>query len=99
MIVKWLEEAYTDLDQIFDYILERNPEAALKVSEVIRHQVGILADHPQLGRTGRVRGTRELIITSLPYIAAYYIKEQEVRILAVLHTSRQWPQTFKMEQD
>ena len=60
MIVQWLEEAFADLDQIFDYILERNPEAALKVYGAIRHQVGILAEHPQLGRTGRVRGTREL---------------------------------------
>ena len=97
MIVKWLEEAYADLDQIFDYILERNPEAALKVSGAIRHQVGMLADHPQIGRTGRVRGTRELVITDLPYIAAYYIKGQEVRILAVLHTSRKWPQSFNLE--
>jgi toxin ParE1/3/4 len=97
MIVKWLDEAFADLDQIFDYILERNPEAALKVSEAIRHQVGMLADHPQIGRTGRVRGTRELVITDLPYIAAYYIKEQEVRILAVLHTSRKWPQSFNLE--
>jgi addiction module RelE/StbE family toxin len=97
MIVKWLVQAFTDLDQIFDYILERNPQAALKVYEAIRHQVGTLADHPQLGRTGRVRGTRELVITGLPYIVAYYIKGQEVRILTVLHTSRKWPQAFEME--
>jgi toxin ParE1/3/4 len=97
MMVQWLDEAFADLDRIFDYILERNPEAALTVYEAIRHQVGILADHPQLGRTGRVRGTRELVITGLPYIAAYYIKEQDVRILTILHTSRQWPQTFKLE--
>jgi toxin ParE1/3/4 len=97
MIVKWLDQAFADLDQIFDYILERNPQAALKVYEAIRHQVGMLADHPQLGRTGRVRGTRELVITGLPYIAAYYLKGQEVRILTVLHTSRKWPQTLNLE--
>jgi len=97
MIVTWLDQAFADLDQIFDYLLERNPQAALKVYEAIRHQVGTLADHLQLGRTGRVRGTRELVITGLPYVAAYYLKGQEVRILAVLHTSRKWPQTFKLE--
>lgn len=97
MTIKWLRAARTDLSRIFDYILERNPEAALKVYEAIRHQVGALADHPQLGRTGRIRGTRELVITGLPYIAAYYIKGQAVRILAVLHTSRKWPQSFEME--
>lgn len=97
MIVHWLDEAFADLDQIFTYILERNPEAVLTVYEAIRHQVGMLADHPQLGRTGRVRGTRELVITGLPYIVAYYLKGQDVRILAVLHTSRKWPDTFNLE--
>lgn len=96
MTVKWLRAALADLDQIFDYLLERNPQAARKVYEAIRYQVGTLAEHPQLGRTCRVRGTRELVITGLPYIAAYYIKGPEVRILTVLHTSRQWPQTFKL---
>ena len=97
MTIKWLRAARADLDQIFDYILERNPEAAVMVFEAIRHQMGMLAEHPQLGRTGRVRGTRELVIPGLPYIAAYYIKGQEVRILAVLHTSRKWPETFTLE--
>lgn len=97
MIVTWLDQAGTDLDQIFDYMLERNPEAALHVYEAIRQQVGLLADHPQMGRAGRVRGTRELVITGLPYIVAYYMKGQEVRILAVLHTSRKWPQSFSLE--
>ena len=71
--------------------------SALKVYEAIRRQVGVLAEYPQLGRVGRVRGTRELVITDLPYIVAYYIKGQEVRILTVLHTSRQWPNTFLLE--
>ena len=97
MMVKWLEEAFADLDQIFDYILEHNPQTAVKTYEAIRHQVGMLADHPQIGRVGRVRGTRELVITGLPYIAAYYIKGQEVRILTVLHTARKWPDTFTLE--
>lgn len=97
MIVQWLDQAFADLDQIFDYILERNPEAALHAYDAIRQQVGMLADHPQIGRVGRVRGTRELVITGVPYIVAYYIKGQEVRILAVLHTSRKWPDTFTLE--
>ena len=97
MTVTWLAQAFADLEQIVDYLLERNPPAALTVYEAIRQQVGTLAEHPQLGRTGRVLGTRELVITGLPYIVAYDLKGQEVRILAVLHTSRKWPQTFNLE--
>lgn len=94
MIVQWLRQALSDLEQIFDYLSERNPQAALTVYEAIRHQVGNLATHPEMGRTGRVRGTRELVISGLPYIVPYYLKGQNVRILAVLHTSRKWPDDF-----
>lgn len=96
MTVQWLAQAFADLDQIVEYLLERNPEAALSVYEALHQQVGLLADHPQIGRPGRVRGTRELVITGLPYIVVYYLTGQEVRILAVLHTARKWPQSFSL---
>ena len=97
MTVRWLTQAFADLDQIVDYLLDRDPPAALSVYEAIQQQVGLLAEHPQIGRPGRVRGTRELVITGLPYIVAYYLKGQDVRILAVLHTARKWPQSFALE--
>lgn len=97
MSVEWLVPALADLDQIFDYILESNPQAAIKIHETIRHQTGVLANHPQLGRKGRISGTRELVIVGLPYIVVYYLKNQKAYILAVFHTSRQFPPAFKLE--
>ena len=94
MTVVWLEQAEVDLHLIVEYLLERNPQAAVDVYEAIRQQVGKLADFPLISRPGRVKGTRELVITGLPYIIPYYVKGQEVRILAVLHTSRKWPDEF-----
>jgi toxin ParE1/3/4 len=58
--------------------------------------VGRPADYSNLGRTGRVAGTRELVIAGLPYIVPYYLKGQEVRILAVMHAARKWPDEFAM---
>jgi len=31
----------------------------------------LLADHPAMGRPGRIAGTRELVIVRYPYIVAY----------------------------
>ena len=94
MTVVWLQPAVADLENIIAYLLERNPQAAVDVYDAIRQQVGQLAEFPLLGRPGRVAGTRELMITGLPYIVPYYRKGREVRMLAVLHTSRKWPDEF-----
>jgi len=38
-----------------------------------------------------VPGTRELIINGTPYLVAYRIRDDTVRIVRVIHGSRQWP--------
>ena len=53
-----------------------------------------LGDHPKIGRIGRVAGTYELVIPGIPYIVPYRIRNQEVQILSVYHTSRKWPESF-----
>ncbi|TDJ58286.1 MAG: type II toxin-antitoxin system RelE/ParE family toxin [Nitrospina sp.] len=94
MHVVWLEDAVNDLKMIGDYIAEDDPEAAYRVLTQIQAAADSLSRHPEMGRPGRVEKTRELVIAGLPYILPYYIKKNEVRILAVLHTSRKWPGNF-----
>ena len=42
-------------------------------------------------RPGRVAGTRELVITGTPYVAAYAVTAETIRILRVLHGAQRWP--------
>lgn len=65
--------------QHFDYydIDQDSPRAAVMVDEIAR-QIEVLADHPWLGRPGRVNDTRELVISNTPY-------------LRVLHGRQLWP--------
>jgi toxin ParE1/3/4 len=90
--VEWSIFARTDRDAIFDYIEADSPQAAVAVDERIRAQVEGLVQFPESGRTGRVEGTRELVILRTPYIAAYRITGEIVRILRVLHGAQQWPE-------
>jgi len=89
--LKWTHAASRDLDRVEEYISRDNPRAAIDtVLEIIRH-VGMLADHPGMGRPGRVDGTRELTIAGLPYVVAYLHRADTITVLRVLHSAMKWP--------
>jgi toxin ParE1/3/4 len=93
MQIRWLDRAEADLDELFEYLLDRNPRAARRILQAIRDQVTLLADQPGLGRPGRVPDTRELVIRRTPYIVAYTVDRliDAVIVLRVLHGARRWP--------
>ena len=43
------------------------------------------------GRPGRVPGTYEKSIAGLPYVAAYARQGEDVVVLRLVHTARNWP--------
>ncbi|MFA6310394.1 MAG: type II toxin-antitoxin system RelE/ParE family toxin [Sterolibacterium sp.] len=89
--VLWLVEALVDLRGIKDYIAQDNPVAARRIVRAVKDGVEILKDHPGIGRPGRLAKTRELVIRNCPYIVAYREVKSAIHILAVVHTSRRWP--------
>jgi toxin ParE1/3/4 len=97
MRLEWSIFAQADRDAIFDYIEQDSPRAAITVDDRIRSQVESLAQFPESGRTGRVEGTRELVIQRTPYIVAYRIAGKSVRILRILHGARRWPEDMSDE--
>jgi toxin ParE1/3/4 len=64
------------------------------VVETIARTVELLAQHPGLGRPGRVEGTRELVIANTPYVVPYRVRNNGVEVLRVFHGTRKWPQKF-----
>ncbi len=57
----------------------------------IDERVGRLAEQTEIGRPGRVKGTRELVITRTPYIVVYRLDDGVVHIERVLHGAQRWP--------
>ena len=95
MRIVWTKPAARALESIQDYIARDNRRAAWEVAQRIRHAVKQLGEHPKLGRTGRERGTLELVVPGLPYIVPYRVKGKEIQILSVFHTARKWPDEFE----
>lgn len=91
MNLEWLPMALQDFDGIIEYIADDNPIAAIEQGDEIEQQVSALSANPRIGRPGRVKGTRELIIGRTPYIAVYRIKGKQIQVLRILHGARQWP--------
>jgi len=93
--IVWSEPARQDLRDIFLYIAEDNPNAARVLLSEIKERAILLQANPLIGRIGRIDGTRELVITGTQYILPYRVKDNQIQILAVFHTARQWPVTFE----
>jgi toxin ParE1/3/4 len=94
-MIEWTQQATQQLDQAHDYIaLSNNEEVAARVTMQIVISVEQLAAFPMSGRTGRIPGTRELVISNTPFIAAYAIEEDRIVILALYHGAQRWPEVF-----
>ncbi|KRE13770.1 hypothetical protein ASE66_16415 [Bosea sp. Root483D1] len=91
MKLRWTKRALAEIDAIFAYVSTDSPTAAERLALLIETKVQSLLDHPNLGRPGRVDGTREFVVTGTPYILPYRVRNGRVEILAVLHASQQWP--------
>jgi addiction module RelE/StbE family toxin len=94
-MIEWTEQAVRQLDQAHDFIALSNSErVAARVVNQIVTSIQHLAAFPTAGRPGRVPGTRELVISKTPFIAAYVIAKDRVVILAIYHGAQQWPEAF-----
>ncbi|MBT4937779.1 MAG: type II toxin-antitoxin system RelE/ParE family toxin, partial [Rhodospirillaceae bacterium] len=80
-----------DLGNIRAYITESDPSSAASIANKILSSVTMLNETPHRGRPGRVPGTRELILPGTPYIIIYRVSSDTLQIIAVLHSSLNWP--------
>lgn len=73
-----------------DYIAQDSPRAAIELDEAFQDEAKAAAQPPKLYRTGRVPGTREIVVKSND-IMVYRIEREAIVVLRVLHAAQQWP--------
>lgn len=94
MKIVWTRLALSDLDAAYNYIAANNPSAAVDIIDRIEKAINNLTQYPEIGRPGRIPGTKELVVTRTPFILPYRIQGEQIEILAVIHAARQWPESF-----
>jgi plasmid stabilization system protein ParE len=88
----WAAPALAEFDELVAYLRAQDPATADRVAARIDERIGSLVAHPRIGRLGRVRGTRELVVS--PFVVAYEVTDDLIVILAVLRGRRRWPRSF-----
>ncbi|HWA01407.1 MAG TPA: type II toxin-antitoxin system RelE/ParE family toxin [Caulobacterales bacterium] len=92
--VRWSNEAADDFDRAVAFLRERNQAAAIKMLDDIQAIAEALGRR-NTGRPGRVNGTFERSVPRWRYIIAFEIRAvgdgEEIYILHVIHTARDWP--------
>ena len=95
MKLTWSPLAASDREAIYNYIEADSPQAALLVDQRIWNSTATLLRFPEIGRPGRIPGTRELVIQRTPYIVAYQVQPDRIRILRVVHGAQRWPKNVE----
>ena len=95
MTLVWSPDAQQDLRDIRAYISQDNPSSAkvvvARIVTLVREQQSA---NPEIGRIGRVSGTRELVMSNTPFVVPYRIRDDRIDILRVDHAARMWPEHF-----
>ena len=96
--VELLPAAYADLDEIFDYIVADNPQAATEMLNNIMKSLRRLENFPHSGAplldSAMQKFNFRMVIID-PYIAFYRLIEDKVIIYRILHCARNYPHLLK----
>jgi toxin ParE1/3/4 len=91
VIIVWSPRAIEHLVHLRSPIAQDNPKAANRIAAVLLEAVERLAELPNLGRPGRIAGTRELVVPDTPYVIPCRLRGDRLEVMAVFHGRQKWP--------
>ena len=91
-MIRWSLRAARDLEDTFAFLAKDDVAAARDVARRILAAIEGLTTLPGRGRPGRVHGTRELLVPTLPHCIVYRVVEQEIELVRILHVRQSWPE-------
>lgn len=88
--VVWTTTAERQLDNSYDYLKSKNPQAAKAIFTRVVLAARRLEQFPNIGRPGVKAGVRELVVPLTPYLIVYRVQSETVQILRVFHSTTNW---------
>ena len=90
-MIFWEKSSLDDREAIFEFLYEFNPLAAEKTDAIIEKKVENLNQQPFMGVEREDIPGRLLIIPEVSMIVSYFIKDDIIHILRVLHQKQKFP--------
>ncbi len=91
MKVVWSRRAIRHLASLRKDIARDSEQNASLVALRILSAIDLLQTHPEMGRPGRVLGTRELVVPDTPFLIPYRVRQGRLELIAVFHGRQRWP--------
>lgn len=88
MKVRWSKRALADLRHFHDWLATIENAKPRQTIGRIRKAALDLERLGDIGRPGKIAGTRERSVPGAPYVIAYEINGENARIIAVYHTAQ-----------
>lgn len=84
MILQFSHSAQRDLGRLRDFIAEKNPQAAERISLRLRQSIQRLVDYPNVGvNVAELPGVQDLICGD--YLVRYIVMDDTIYILRIWH--------------
>jgi len=96
--IELLPAAYSDLDEIFDYITVDNPTSAARMLNNIMQSLRRLENYPYSGLPLLERSLKKLnfrMVIIDPYITFYRFIDDEILVYRILHGARNYSHLLK----
>jgi toxin ParE1/3/4 len=90
----WSRRAIRQLVHLREYIEKDSDQNAASIAAKILDAIELLETYPEIGRPGRVSGTREFVVPGTPYIVPYRVRRERLELIAVFHGRQKWPVKF-----
>ena len=90
-MIVWEKDSLDDREVIFEFLYEFNPLAAEKTDTIIETKVENLMQQPLMGVEREGIPGRLLIIPEVSMIVSYFVREDVIHILRVLHPKQKFP--------
>ena len=90
--IVWDKQAVLQMEAIFEYLKDRSLQSANKVRKSIKETIQELPKHPEIYPLDRFKkddNNEHRAFEKYSYRVTYRVKEKEIRILRVRHTSRE----------
>jgi toxin ParE1/3/4 len=91
MKIVWSRRAIRHLVHLRKFIEKDSEQNAALVASRILNAVDLLQAQPEMGRPGRIIGTRELVVADTPFVIPYRVRNARLELIAVFHGRQKWP--------